>query len=59
MNSDEQDDLEAAQAQQHLEERRQWDAHHQALQDFRKWESGLETEWDRIEAELRNTSCKV
>jgi hypothetical protein len=53
------DDTDAALAQQQLEERRQWDAHHQALRDFRQWQNGMESEWDRIERELREQSCKA
>ena len=52
-DTDEQDTLEAAQHQQQLDERRMWDAHHEALQNFRKWENDMDSEWDRIERELR------
>ena len=48
----EQDDRDAAEAQHQLEERRLWDAHHQALRDFRQWENEMENEWDRIEREM-------
>jgi len=57
--SDEQDALEAAQHQQQLDERRMWDTHHEALQNFRKWENDMDSEWDRIERELRQKACKV
>lgn len=53
----EQDDRDAALAQQQLEERRSWDAHHQALRDFRQWQNDMDSEWDRIEQELK--SCKA
>lgn len=55
----EQDDRDAALAQQQLEERRQFEGHIEAIRDFQRWQNGMDNEWDRIERELREQSCKA